>query len=204
MSNFRLPADLHRGTPLSRRRRASASVCASVRVRPRSAGPSSGAGAGPWPGSSPTGGHWPAPSARRRLVRGQQQVGPDLGFHQHAHRGPVAAQEAPHRARGVVGQPGLRVAGLQQRAPGLAAGGGAVGQQQLHAGAWRRSASTRVCGGAGLAQRHGMDPHLRPGCAGAVEQAQALVPGRAVQRFARRATTAARSRPAPAGAAASE
>jgi hypothetical protein len=47
-----------------------------------------------------------------------QQVGPDLGFHQHAHRRPVVLQEAAHRTRRVPGQPGLRVTVAQQRGAG--------------------------------------------------------------------------------------
>ena len=45
------------------------------------------------------------------------------------------AQEAPHRAGRVVGQPGLGVTRTQQRRPGFAAGGGTVGQQQTQVGA---------------------------------------------------------------------
>ncbi len=87
-----------------------------------------------------------------------QQVGPDLGFHDHADRGPVVAQEAPHRTGRVVGQPALRVAVAQQRRAGLAPGGRAMRQQQPQPRALRAQRVDQRRGGAGLAQRHGMQP----------------------------------------------
>jgi hypothetical protein len=93
-----------------------------------------------------------------RRCAAQQQVGPDLGLHQHAPRGPVA-QEAAHGARRVIGQPGLGVTLAQQLAAGLAARwpcrASAAGAGR---GRWRRSARSAV--GARVSPRtDGMQPH---------------------------------------------
>jgi outer membrane protein len=131
-----------------------------LRQRARQAGqrrPQQRRSAGPWPGSSRTGGHWPAPSARRRSRVASSRLG-QISVSISTPTAAGGAQEAPHGARRVVGQPGLHVARLQQRAAGFAAGGGAVGQQQRTPGTWAQRVDQGL-GGARLAQRHGMDPH---------------------------------------------
>ena len=85
-------------------------------------------------------------------------VGPDLGFHQHADRGPGAPQESPHRARRVEGQPALRVAVAQERAAGFPAGRRGVGEQQAQAGPLAPQLLDERRGGACFAQRDRMDP----------------------------------------------
>ena len=78
-----------------------------------------------------TGGRWPAPSAHRRL-RHRQQVGPDLGFHQHAQRrrnwarkrrtAPAcrraAAWRSPSRSSSRPASRPVAVLGQQQAQPG--------------------------------------------------------------------------------------
>jgi hypothetical protein len=68
-----------------------------------------------------------------RLALGEQ-VGPDLGLHQHAASGAKWSRKRRTAAGRVARQPGLAVAGSQQRGTGGAAGRGAVREQQAHAG----------------------------------------------------------------------
>ena len=60
---------------------------------------------------------------------GADQVGPDLGFHQHTCHRLVRAQESTHSARGVIGQPDLGITFAQQRGTGFAPRSCAVCQQ---------------------------------------------------------------------------
>ena len=69
------------------------------------------------------------------------------------------SEKALHDATGVVRQPDLTVAGAQQRPAGVAAGRGAVRQQQLHAGAQPAQRVDQGGGGARFAERDGVDPN---------------------------------------------
>jgi len=80
------------------------------------------------------------------------QAGPNLGFHQHADRWLPVLQKAAHGARAVIRQPGLCVTRQQQFAPGLAAGGRAVGQQQAQVWPGLAQGGDQGRGGAGFAQ----------------------------------------------------
>ena len=96
---------------------------------------------------------------RQRCCLGRmQQVRPDLGFHQHPNGRPEPRQKAPHGARCVVGQPGLRVAVAQQAATRFHAGGGAMCQQQAHAGAALPQRVDQGRGSARLTQRYRVNP----------------------------------------------
>ena len=91
-------------------------------------------------------------------LRFGEQVGPDLGLEEHAHGRLEMAQETTHATGCVEGQPGLHIAGPQQRSAGGATGRGAVREQQAKArarGAHRLDQRHR---GAGLAERDGVDP----------------------------------------------
>ena len=92
-------------------------------------------------------------------LRGMQQVGPDLGFHQHTDGRLKVFEEARHRTRRVERQPYLAVTGLQQGNARRAAGGGAVGQQQAHGRPLYTQGRDQGSCGPGFAERHRMQPH---------------------------------------------
>ena len=96
------------------------------------------------------------------MLAGRNQIGPDLGLHQDTDIWPELLHKPPHRARAIPGQPHLCVTGLQQPRALGAARGGAVGQQQPHAGQGLTQEYDQQRGGAGLTQRHRMHPDSGP------------------------------------------
>ena len=115
-------------------------------------------------------------------ARFKQQVGPDLGFHQHTGGGPMVAQEAAHSAGGVVRQPGLCIAFAQQRGACFAACRRAVGQQQPQPGPLRAQGLNQRCRSARFAQRHRVQPQAA-GLDIHAAEAQPLGPPLPVGRF---------------------
>ena len=94
---------------------------------------------------------------------GGEQVGPQLGLHDHAEHRPEVTQEGVGEAADVIGQIGAQHARLvrEQRARGVAAGGGHVGEQHAVLGPAREQGAHQRFGGARLAHRHGMHPDHR-------------------------------------------
>ena len=91
----------------------------------------------------------------------RHQIGPDLGFHQDAKTGLEMRQKAPHHSRRVPGLPGLQVALFQKFQALGTAGCRAMGEQQAHLRQLFAQCSDQHRCGAGLAQRHGMNPDRR-------------------------------------------
>ena len=181
-SNFRLPQTCTRTAPKLRSRRASASVCASTAASVPATGRTSA------PMRSPLAWLFVEPGVgqhdRHALVSGAaQQVRPDLGFHQHAHRRSMVAQEAAHRTGRVRRQPALHVAFAQQGLAGFAACRGAVRQQQAQARPLRTQRIDQRRRRTGFPQRHRMQPQRTRRC-GAVAEAQPLGQRMPVQRLA--------------------
>lgn len=92
------------------------------------------------------------------LPAGGHEIGPDLGLHQDADGRAELAQKAQHGPLGVPRLPHLHVTRLQQLFPLGTAGGGAMGEQQAHAGQLGTQLGQQNGRCACLAQRHGMDP----------------------------------------------
>ena len=182
MSNFRLPHTSTSRAPASRMRNASSCDCASTSVNCAAAGRISESRRRPLRAlrlAQACVGEHHRHAVAHRLI---DQVGPHLGFHQHTDGGLVAPQEAAHRAGRVVRQPALMVAFAPPGAAGIAPGGGAVGEQQSHAGTQLAQRLDQRAGGARLAERHRVHPHGTR--LGGRPEAQALAPGSPVPRLA--------------------
>ena len=204
MSNFRLPHDARPSrTPASRRRAASASVCASASGQARERRPQQRVDA----------------LAAAPAALAQARVGE---HHRHAAR-PAAARSRLGQISVSISTPTAGATWRRKRrtAPGVsngsqawrsparssacargAAGRGAVGEQQAHAGPVRAQRLDQRRGGARLAERDRMHPE-RPRRHGSLVEAEALADRRS-RRAARagRASAGAASRAARAGAAA--
>jgi hypothetical protein len=122
------------------------------------------------------------------LGTGRRHFGPDLGFHQHADARLELVQKTRHGARRVPRLPDLCIARFEQLGAFVAAGGGAMRQQDRNARVLPAQLGDQDGGSACFAERDGMHPALGMASGSFVVVAEALFNRHAIAGLGHRPT----------------